>query len=58
MRICVVGAGVIGTIYGSAFADAGHDVVHFVRRGGDERLRDGVVIDLLDARGESRSRSV
>lgn len=51
MRVCIVGAGVIGTIYGYVFSKAGHDVVHFVRRGRSDRLRHGVVINLLDARG-------
>src|SRR5919198_1412910 len=51
MDICIVGAGVIGTIYGHAFAEAGHDVTHFVRRGGGERLRRGIDLELLDARG-------
>ena len=52
MRICVVGTGVIGTIYGLALSEAGHDVVHLVRPGRAERLREGVSVNLLDARGE------
>jgi 2-dehydropantoate 2-reductase len=41
---------VIGTIYGHALSESGHEVVHFVRAGRAERLRDGVSIHLLDAR--------
>jgi ketopantoate reductase len=50
MRVCVVGAGVIGTTYGHAPSESGHEVVHFVRAGHGERLRDGLLINLLDAR--------
>jgi 2-dehydropantoate 2-reductase len=50
MDVCVVGSGVIGTIYGYALAEAGCRVTHLVRPGGDARLRDGCDIDLLDAR--------
>jgi ketopantoate reductase len=28
MDICIIGAGVIGSIYGHVLADAGHDVTH------------------------------
>ena len=28
VRICVVGSGVIGTIYGSVLSKAGHDITH------------------------------
>jgi 2-dehydropantoate 2-reductase len=51
MRVCVVGAGVIGTIYGSVISQAGHDVVHVVRPGRGSCVRDGVRVNLLDARG-------
>jgi NADPH-dependent 2,4-dienoyl-CoA reductase/sulfur reductase-like enzyme len=51
MRVCVIGGGVIGTIYGNALSKAGHEVVHFVRTGRSERVREGVLINLLDARG-------
>jgi ketopantoate reductase len=60
MRVCVIGSGVIGTIYGSVFAEAGHELAHYVRPGGAGALREGgVVINLLDARrGELRERHV
>jgi 2-dehydropantoate 2-reductase len=59
MRVCVVGAGVIGTIYGHVLSESGHEVVHFVRAGRGDRLGDGVLINLLDVRpGEPVERQV
>ena len=52
MDVCVVGSGVIGSIYGHALAEAGNDVTHFVRPGHGARLREGVEVRLLDARTE------
>jgi 2-dehydropantoate 2-reductase len=54
MRILVVGAGVIGTIYGWLLSEAGHDVVHLVRPGKAAGI-DGVVLDVLDKRAGHRS---
>jgi 2-dehydropantoate 2-reductase len=48
MRVLVIGAGIIGSIYGRALADGGHYVVHLVRRGRSAALRDGFAIDMLD----------
>jgi 2-dehydropantoate 2-reductase len=48
--ICVVGAGVIGCVYGCVLDEAGHRVTHLVRSGG-ARLSRGLEIELLDARG-------
>jgi 2-dehydropantoate 2-reductase len=50
MKILVTGAGIIGTIYGWALAQAGHDVVHFVRPGKAVRFRNGVPMDVYDRR--------
>lgn len=50
MDICVVGSGVIGSIYGHVLAEAGNDVTHLVRPGRASRLGDGIVLRLLDAR--------
>ncbi len=50
MKILVVGAGIIGSIYGWAFAEAGHDVIHFVRRGKAARYANGMDIDMYDVR--------
>ena len=51
MRVCVIGFGVIGTIYGSVLAEAGHEVLHCVRPGRGAALRAGAEVSLLDARG-------
>ncbi|MCC7353089.1 MAG: ketopantoate reductase family protein [Anaerolineae bacterium] len=50
MKTLVVGAGVIGTIYGWALSDADIDVTHFVRKGKIEKYKDGVTLDVLDER--------
>ena len=50
MRVLVIGAGVIGSIYGWALAESGHHVLHFVRSGRAAALRDGIVLDLFDRR--------
>lgn len=50
MKTLIVGAGVIGTIYGWALAEAGVDVTHFVRSGKKKQYRQGVDLDLLDER--------
>jgi 2-dehydropantoate 2-reductase len=51
MRVGVIGFGVIGTIYGCVLAEAGHDVVHYVRPGRTAARRAGAEVRLLDARG-------
>jgi 2-dehydropantoate 2-reductase len=50
MRVLVVGAGIIGTIYGWALAESGNRVVHLVRSGRGVLLRNGVALDLIDRR--------
>lgn len=50
MKILIVGAGIIGTIYGWAFAEAGHDVTHFVRPGRAAQFAKGIKIDMYDVR--------
>jgi 2-dehydropantoate 2-reductase len=50
MKILVIGAGVIGTIYGYALAQAGNDVTHYVRPGKKVLFEDGVQMRLLDGR--------
>jgi len=59
MEICVVGTGVIGTIYGAVLAESGSAVTHLVRPGGASRLDHGVEVELLDARlGQVRERRI
>jgi len=50
MRVLVIGAGIIGSIYGWALAEGGHHVVHLVRPGRAATLRAGLAIDLYDRR--------
>jgi 2-dehydropantoate 2-reductase len=50
MKTLIVGAGIIGTIYGWAFAEAGHEVIHFVRPGRASRYQNGIEVDMLDMR--------
>src|SRR3990172_5022910 len=50
MKILVVGAGIIGSIYGWAFAEAGHEVSHLVRPGRASQFPDGMEIDMYDTR--------
>ena len=57
MRVLVVGAGIVGTIYGWALAERGHRVVHLVRSGRAAALGNGLTIDLFDKR-EGRKRSL
>ena len=60
MDICIIGSGVIGTIYGHVLSGAGNDVTHLVRPGHGANLREGVEIRLLDSRAgggpETRAR--
>jgi 2-dehydropantoate 2-reductase len=50
MRILMFGAGVIGTVYGYALAQAGIDVTHYVRPGKKQTLEKGIWLRLLDGR--------
>jgi 2-dehydropantoate 2-reductase len=50
MKLLIVGAGIIGSIYGWAFAEAGHDVTHLVRPGRAAQFKDGFQIDMYDVR--------
>lgn len=50
MRVLVIGAGIVGTIYGWALAESGHHVVHVVRSGRATALRNGLALDLFDRR--------
>jgi 2-dehydropantoate 2-reductase len=57
MRVMIVGAGVIGSIYGWALSESGHEVVHLVRPGRAEALTDGIAFDLIDKRKGRPNRS-
>jgi len=55
MHVLVVGAGIIGSIYGWALAESGHRVVHIVRSGRASVLHDGVRLDMVDRRKEHKA---
>jgi 2-dehydropantoate 2-reductase len=50
MRILIVGAGIVGAIYGWALSENGNHVIHLVRSGRGAALRDGVAVDVFDRR--------
>lgn len=50
MKILIVGAGIIGSVYGWALAGAGHEVRHLVRKGRGETYAKGLPVDILDKR--------
>ncbi|MGO9485518.1 MAG: ketopantoate reductase family protein [Rhodomicrobium sp.] len=50
MDILIVGTGIIGTIYGWAFKEAGLNVAHWVRPGRKAGLSQGIRLDVLDMR--------
>jgi 2-dehydropantoate 2-reductase len=50
MKTLIVGAGVIGVIYGWALCQSGVDVSHFVRKERKDQFKDGIQLDLLDER--------
>lgn len=58
MRVMMVGRGVISTLYGWAFAQAGHEVRYYVRPGRAAALGGKVEVDILDARTKSRGKPV
>lgn len=50
MKILIIGAGIIGSIYGWALSEAGNDVVHLVRPGRASQFAKGMKFDILDKR--------
>ena len=50
MKVLMFGRGVITTIYGWAFSQAGHEVTYLVRPGKSALLGGKVTLDLIDAR--------
>lgn len=50
MKILIVGAGIIGSIFGWALKDAGQDVTHLVRPGRSASYVDGIQLDMLENR--------
>lgn len=58
MKILFVGRGTVSTLYGWAFAKAGHDVAFLVRPGTSDELEGPMELDLLDARAEPAGRPI
>jgi 2-dehydropantoate 2-reductase len=52
MRVLVFGAGAIGSLYGWALSEAGHEVRHWVRPQRVGPLEHGMQVDVLDGRGD------
>jgi 2-dehydropantoate 2-reductase len=52
MRVLVFGAGAIGSLYGWALSEAGHEVRHWVRPQRVGPLEHGLAVDVLDGRGD------
>jgi len=50
MKILIVGAGVIGSIYGYLLSQSGNDLTHYVRSGKKQNFVNGLPIRLLDGR--------
>lgn len=50
MKILIVGAGIIGSVFGWALTDGGHDVTHFVRKGKATQFANGMPVDMLENR--------
>jgi 2-dehydropantoate 2-reductase len=50
VHILIVGAGIIGSIYGWALSAGGNSVTHLVRRGKAPALASGIPIDMFDKR--------
>ncbi len=50
MRVLIIGAGIVGSIYGWALAQNGHNVVHLVRSGRASGLSEGLMVDITDRR--------
>jgi 2-dehydropantoate 2-reductase len=57
MKILVIGAGVVGCVYGWQLSESGNNVTHYVREGKKSELdKTGILIRCLDARGDEKRR--
>jgi ketopantoate reductase len=52
MKFLIIGAGAIGTIYGYLLSKSDNQVCHYVKSNKYERLKNGVKIEITDARDE------
>lgn len=58
MKLLIVGAGVVGSIFGWALAGSENEVTHFVRPGRAARFANGLTMDVLDRRAGHSRRSI
>jgi ketopantoate reductase len=58
MKILVIGAGAIGNIYGYLLSKSGNKVCHYVRNTRYNNLKNGINVELLDARDEKKPRLI
>lgn len=57
MKILIIGAGVIGTVYGFQLSAAGNTVVHYIRKEKADQIKDkGIQINCLDEREKKENR--
>ncbi len=57
MKILIIGAGVIGTVYGFQLSAAGHTITHLIRKGKADLIREkGIQINCLDEREKNEKR--
>ena len=58
MKILIIGAGAIGTIYGYLLSKSGNQVCHYVKGTRYDKLKKGINVELLDARDEKKPRLI
>jgi 2-dehydropantoate 2-reductase len=58
MKVLIIGAGAIGLIYGYLLSKSGNQVCHYVRKSRYDKLKDGINVELLDARDEKKPRLI
>jgi 2-dehydropantoate 2-reductase len=56
MKTLIIGAGIVGTIFGQALSEAKQDITHLVRAGRAAELADGIPMDMLDRRKRRKNR--
>lgn len=58
MKVLIIGAGVIGTVYGWALSEAGCDITHYVRPGRSIKYKSGIIMDVLDSRKNHKKKYI
>jgi 2-dehydropantoate 2-reductase len=57
MKVLIIGAGVVGSIFGWALSAGREDVTHFVRQGRADHFKNGIKVDVVDRRPNHKSRA-